>query len=247
MKLPIIFLNLTVIACILVVVTIDHSLVKYISASAAIVSLIVLLFFYQISIRKSSSQHNKITEDKINQDAVFELNQLLDLLENAVKEDLDIVKQELCQIKGLVNNAVVQLTDSFHHVSNNSDEQRRLIEVLLDTLNTVNNKQTLAKLDETHKIIKDSSAVAIQSLQFEDIVVQVSDNSIQYIDNLDKFLNEFRNRLTDRLKNCDQNTDSTENLADFVDAVEKIRQNRPHPDRKAAHQKNMSVGDVELF
>lgn len=212
----------------------------------------ILLLIFSLTGKTGSRTDKKSTtseqsKDIIHQELIDELNQLFELLESAVKEDLVVVKQELYQIKSLVNNAVSQLSESFHNVSSNSSEQQRLIKIALDALSSGKDENTLSQLDKTQKKIQDSSAIAVQSLQFEDIVTQVSDNSIQYIDNLDDFFREFRMRMNDQLNNDSDYNDTVDLLKHFLEDVKQLRKTRLLPDRKAANQNNLSEGDVELF
>jgi len=222
----------------------DINLVRYIAVSVVTVCVIFLL-----KSRNSNTsdrfdiEHNSVNISVVNN----ELNELFDLLESAIKEDLVVVKQELLQIKGLVNNAVSDLTDSFYSLSSTSDEQYRLISDLVNIMKNTGNDRALIEIDENNKKIKDSSADAVRSLQFEDIVIQVSDNSLQYIDNLDKFLNEFRQRISSRINSSANAQDAVVQLKSYVNDVKQIRQDIQLPDRKAVHQNNLSEGGIELF
>ena len=176
-----------------------------------------------------------------------ELNQLFDLLDAAIKEDLVVVKQELLQIKGLVNNAVNQLTESFCTLSSSSEKQLVLVNEFVEALSTTGSQEILSEIDSACKQIKDSSATAVRSLQFEDIVIQVSDNSLQYLENLEKFLNEFKGKLATRINAGSQSRDAADQLKLYVADVKQIRQEVQLPDRKAVHQNNLSEGGIELF
>ena len=71
---------------------------------------------YSISGKNSPAPVKPAANNGHNLDPHNELLLLFELLESAVKEDLVVVKQELNQVKGLVNNAVKELTDSFYQV-----------------------------------------------------------------------------------------------------------------------------------
>lgn len=244
---PLTYISIAIIITSLCVTTmVDTFIVETVFMVIGLLSIGTLIYSLIRKPDLSNNENTAITEPSLKTSAnnnLNELNQLFELLESAVKEDLIVVKQELYQIKSLVNTAVEQLSESFYSVSNNSIEQQRLIKILIDTLNTANNEKALTQLGETQQQIQTSSAMAVQSLQFEDIVVQVSDNSIQYIDNLDNFLKEFRMRLENQLDSDDKDNQ----LKCVVDDVKNIRKNRLLPDRKAAYQNNMTQGDVELF
>lgn len=246
---PVTVLLYTIIAISLVgTVFIDALSVRYI----AVILISGCIYYLSKLPRESASGSEYTSSDHASGNVSInvvneELNQLFILLESAIKEDLVVVKQELLQIKGLVNNAATQLTESFYSLSSNSDEQLKLVGELISALKDVNNQKTIAELDKTNTLIKNSSADAVRSLQFEDIVIQVSDNSLQYIDNLDKFLNEFRLRLSSRINATATTQDAAGQLKSYVSDVKEIRQEVQLPDRKAVHQNNLAEGGVELF
>jgi len=242
-------LSYSVIALSLVaIIMLDYPVVRYVAAVVIGICLFYLSRCFSTSmardISSSSNGANKHADaEVVNQ----ELDRLFELLESAIKEDLIVVKQELLQIKGLVNNAVGELTKSFYGISSNSDDLLRLVQQLTNLLEASKTQQTLTEIDKTNKLIRDNSADAVRSLQFEDIVIQVSDNSLQYIDNLDKFLKEFRQRLASRLNSASTSNDASGLLRSCVSDVKEIRQDIQLPDRKAVHQNNLSEGGVELF
>ena len=242
-------LSYSVIALSLVaIITLDYPAVRYVAALIIGICIFYLSKYFSSPITDHISTESRATNKNADAELVQqELNRLFELLESAIKEDLIVVKQELLQIKGLVNNAAGELTKSFYGISSNSDDLIRLVLELARLLEASKTQQTLTEIDKTNKLIRDNSADAVRSLQFEDIVIQVSDNSLQYIDNLDKFLMEFRQRLASRLNTATTPKDASGLLKSCVSDVQEIRQDIQLPDRKAVHQKNLSEGGVELF
>ena len=249
MKLAPTFLTGIIAVALLAIVVLDIPMVRYIAVAIIGIS-VILINQYAREARSDDFAQKTLKENTENLNiASHDLNRLFELLESAVKEDLVVVKQELLQIKGLVNNAVSELTQCFYEISSNSEEQYRLVRKTIESLPDTRDELVLSSLEISNTKIKNSNASAIRSLQFDDIVIQVSDNSLQYLDNLDKFLNEFRQKLLDRIKseNTSDNTGTTGLLKSCVTDVEQIRQLIQLPDRKAVHQNNLSEGGVELF
>lgn len=230
------------------IVGVDAPIVRYIGTTMTLISVILLGIQLHNSTISSiiSTSDNKPSNSGLSE-LNHELETLFNLLESAINEDLVIVKQELLQIKGLVNNAANDLTENFYSLSNNSNEQLRLVNILRSSPTPFNDTKTLSALDDINDLIKKSSANAIRTLQFEDIVTQVSDNSIQYLENLDNFLLEFKKRLSFSINNPHQSSDATTQMKSYVENAMKIRQERQLPDRKAVHQVNLTEGGVELF
>jgi len=234
--------------CLVAIIFIDLPVARYISSFIILLCTITIGFALFKARTGPDTNHQINSVEKTNSDAInAELKQLFELLETSIKEDLVVVRQELQQIKNLINNAVVQLTDSFYKISTNSDEQTRLIHEVTNALETYVKQETISALDDTSNQIKTNSDIAIRSLQFEDIVVQVSDNSLQYIDNLDKFLDEFNKRLVNRIKSSSTSVNASDLIRSFVSDVKAIRQDIQLPDRKAVHQNNLAEGGIELF
>lgn len=228
------------------IVTTDSVSARYLCAAVIAGVVIVQAFIYFPKTRKNSPDPvNPASNHGHGLDTHNELLLLFELLESAVKEDLVVVKQELNQVKGLVNNAVKELTDSFYQVSSGSEEQKKLFSEILNR--NEKPQQVELELSRTSKLIKDACADAIRTLQFEDIVIQVSDNSIQYIDNLDEFFNEFKQQLSNRLDRSASPEDVKQQLHMYVELIKNIRKERQLPDRKAVHQNDLAEGGVELF
>ena len=248
MKPSILFLNVIIALCLLGIVAVEDPLFRY--AAVFLIALSTFLNYTQFrkraDLKESVSHSGNITDIDI-QDISEELTQLFEILESAVNEDLLVVKQELRQIKGLVNNASNELSESFYSLSSSCEKQTNLINSLRDSLYSTNNKKLLRELDNIQSSIKKDKADAIRSLQFEDIVTQVSDNSIQYLENLDQFLTEFKKRLTFSINNPHQSSNVSSQMKNYVEDVKIIRQKKSLPDRKAAHQKTLDEGGIELF
>lgn len=242
-----VLLNIIVIAISLCITTFAESFAIQIATLLIGLTCLVALAYSFLNSAEKIKTNDFSTKDAVDQEFFVELSQLFEILESAVKEDMDVVKQEIYQIKSLVHTAASQLSESFYAVSSNSEEQRRLLDESLQALNITSNNKTLSQFHQTHEKIQNNSAIAVQSLQFEDIVSQVSDNSIQYIDNLDNFLKDFKARLACHLKPDNYGQNNNKHLDTFLEDIKKIRQSRLLPDRKAAYQNNMSEGDIELF
>ena len=234
--------------CLLISVFTDITFLRY---SAIFLSFTLMsLLCYWFSKTGNASLHSP-PDEKLFPDNIeginAELIRLAEFLESVVREDVDIVKQEILQIKGLVNDATKELTDSFYAISENTDEQLNVIYSVSDLLCSNGNSEIFNRLEKIHKLINDSKSNAIRTLQFDDIVIQVSDNSIQYLDNLDRFISEFKKRLEFSVNNPHSPPLVSSKLKKYTDDVNNIRKERPLPDRKAVHQNDLSEGGIELF
>jgi hypothetical protein len=178
---------------------------------------------------------------------VQDIKHLFELLESSVKADLQVMRLESEQIKHVVSDAVKQLADSFYGVSANANNQQTLVNSLLTAINIDNQGTALSGLHEAAGKIKEYETAAIRSLQFEDIVIQIADNSIQYASDVDAFLDEIKKLLHEYLDNVHLHYGSGGRQSTIASAEQLIRSKRLLPDRKAAHQQDMTEGGIELF
>lgn len=209
-------------------------------------SVMFMSICFYILLTGNPQNHQNTNELNIKETNLLFL-QLYNLIESSVKDDLNIVRMELVQIKGLVSNATTQLTDSFYEISSNTKEQQRLVNQIINTISLESNNKITLELDNLSRLINTNSSDAVRAFQFEDIVIQISDNSIQYIDNVEKFFTEFKQELEKQLSNKQSHSKIIEQINSFVSDLKLLRQQQKLLGRKAASQHDISEGEVELF
>ncbi|MGD8567891.1 MAG: hypothetical protein PVJ39_07375 [Gammaproteobacteria bacterium] len=190
------------------------------------------------------------TSDRSELDPVPEninFNHFYGIIESSIKEDLNIIRAEIRQVESLIADAVSTLGKSFSEMNTNVQDQYLLIKQLTDAAPRGYQPRVISQIDNKTEQIKINTADAIRSLQFEDITVQVAENSIQYLDNIEKYLDKCKLQLNDLYSFKSQNTQAKDAFQAFAASLQQIRQQHRLPERKAARQQDLSEGGVELF
>ena len=203
------------------------------------------IFLYTITIfnNKNPNNSNMSQLTKLS----HEYNLLYDHVETIIQDDINVIKSEITQIKCVVSDAVKQLTESFYEVSRNAHGQQHLVNSIINAINKDNHKNTLLEIQKSTQNIKEHGSKAVRSLQFEDIVIQVADNGLQYTSDIEIYLHDIKNLLREHLDKLNHHHAMISEDDTIVNAAQQVRNKRSLPDRKAAYQQNMTEGGIELF
>jgi methyl-accepting chemotaxis protein len=107
--------------------------------------------------------------------------------------------------------------------------------------------QNLSQVFEITQGIDHSVGLAVQSLQFEDIVSQLLTHAERELSEQDKTLMELRERLENFTKIAQSGGDLHAALFKLHDHLQPIRQFAVFHKSKSVLQQSMDEGDVELF
>jgi hypothetical protein len=211
-----------------------------------VVSVTWAILLYSLQRQKIRTNQNKEHETLVHSELV-RFPSIFSMIEKPIVEDLIIAKQEIQQIKSLINDGVRTLSNSFYGINSSVKEQHEIINDITATLPDHKAAQFASKLAMKTDIIQENIANAVRSLQFEDIAVQVADNSIQYLLNIENLLQYFHAHL-DHVFDCNsQHSKAQDALQTFERSMNELRQHQLSPDRKAAKQQDLSAGEIELF
>lgn len=234
------------VVCLLTVFASNSDTLKDISVvGLSVFSLCWITFTFILTHRDFQSTGDprkpELTSDERN------FNQIYRIIESSIKEDLDVVRSETKQVKSLIADAVATLGKSFSDMNSNVQDQYTLITQLTEAAPNGYKPTVLVQIEEKAAQIKVNAADAVRSLQFEDIAVQVADNSIQYLENIEKFLDKCAQQLNDLGSSNSQNTQAEDGFQGFIGSLQQLRRQHQLPERKAANQQDLSEGGVELF
>lgn len=201
---------------------------------------IVILPHLASNKNQNSNNSNKSVSDT-------EIQQLYEILESSVKDELVVIEQELKQIKEIVRDAVKELTSGFYGLSTNIDEQQHLVNSIIDAITITEKEKLLSDLDNSTQAINKNVATTVRALQFEDIVTQLSDNSLLSANNIDEFLNELKTNLQNQLADTPLQTLAIDQLKALLYEAKAVRKEQKLQHEKVISQTNLSEGNVELF
>ena len=173
------------------------------------------------------------------------LHKLANDLNRVVIKEHQILQHELKQISTLIKDAIKTLEDSFNCISDQSSEQLQLVKSIVE-ITTINNSDDLPRLSELTNGITKNVANAVRSLQFEDIVQQLTVHSHSRVEQMALLLSRLGNSL-DKLNTIDSEKidlmtqtimEMQDDLQNFCNAVEKENPVKQH---------SMREGKIELF
>jgi len=239
-------LAVTMAICVVGVSVAEFQMTRQAFLLALIISIIVL---FNIVLRIVFKKNNTTAYSRVNL-LTEEISQLYKCIDSTIINDLTIVRAEFAQIKQVANDASHQLASNFYDLVDNIASQQKLIETLMCSTDYRDNEHTRAKISEISEKTKEMIFFTIQLLQFEDIISQVSDNGIQYINNIESFLSYINELLKDNIHNhlLENNFNSLDKTITLItDITLLIQKKHALPSRKAAHQLDMSEGGIELF
>lgn len=174
------------------------------------------------------------------------LHELGNDLNRVVVKEHQILQHELTQISTLIRDAIKILENSFNCISEQASEQLQLVKSIIEITTVNNNPDDLTRLSELTKGITNNVANAVRSLQFEDIVQQLTAHSNNRVEQMGLLLSRLGDRL-DKLNTIDsENIELAiqtiramqDDLQNFCNTVEKENPVKQH---------SMKEGKIELF
>lgn len=214
--------------------------------------LMMVIRFPDLASHKQQNSNN--SNDNVNDN---DIQQLYEILETSVKDELIVIKQELVQIKDIVTDAVKELSSGFYGVSASVDEQQQLVNLIIDAITMVE-KETIEKekiekekllsnLNKNTQEINHSVATAVRALQFEDIVIQLTDNSLLCANNIENFLDELKIKIKNQLSDTPLHELAVDQIENLLSEVKAIRKEKDFRHEKVISQTNLTEGNIELF
>jgi len=179
-------------------------------------------------------------------DAGTHLQELAIDLNRAIVKEHQILQDELKQISTLIRDAIKTLEDSFNSINKQISEQSQLVKSIVDITTVNNNSDDLARLSGLTQGIANNIASAVRSLQFEDIIQQLTVHSGKRAGQIEILFSRLGDKL-DQLSTIDPaNTDlimqtikaMQDDLQNFFNVVKK---------ENPVKQNSMKEGKIELF
>ncbi|WP_126454254.1 methyl-accepting chemotaxis protein [Sulfuriflexus mobilis] len=163
-------------------------------------------------------------------------NEFSDRIREVMKSSLANISIAKKDIGEMASKDMSVALESKQRISIMVEEARLLNEFLHNNLGEVSNMSSG---------INNSVATAIRSLQFEDMVRQLSEHSNNMLDALNHFLNDASNELLQLQSSDAMNTDdSIEHYRGRIHALQEIHLTPLH---KAVSQASMDEGEIDLF
>lgn len=161
------------------------------------------------------------------------------------------------QIQGMVVEAQTTISEAKDLVGRSASKDMNVylsgkarVDAMMDSLQQLNEflNASLTEISTINDGLSEKTAMAVRSLQFEDIVRQVSEHADEKIGRIESFMHY----VSTEVKNIDYSHDNGEEILNRIhviqnDSSSKIREIVDEPVRKTTAQQSMTEGEVELF
>jgi methyl-accepting chemotaxis protein len=239
------------------------SLIAYLSgADAEVLLWILAMLFVTVAIRvicaltTNKPNGSAINSLSVSEDLGYEIDLLVQQIENSAKDMLGHVHKELSQMRSLVSDAIEVLQNSFNDLNKESKQQNRMVQEVLEKLQAAQSSKSridelldgrVSELSESNKRMDKSITDAVRSLQFEDIVRQLTVSSEKHLNYLERVLgtvDEGIRSLNSQHINVPEYIVGLHELKSQIDQLE--AECKAEADRSVS-QKTMQKGEIELF
>ncbi|MCP5158105.1 MAG: hypothetical protein H6974_06115 [Gammaproteobacteria bacterium] len=163
-------------------------------------------------------------------------------LNEQIRVQVEKSKKIVQETRSVVNEMANRDMDSLHEARDSSDMLFAKLAVMNEHIS-----QNLNQVSGITQDIDHSVGLAVQSLQFEDIVGQLLTNAERELSEQDKMLAELHSRLENFTKTVQSGGDCRAALSKLNDRLQTIQQSAIFQKSKSVLQQSMDEGDVELF
>ncbi|HRF45336.1 MAG TPA: methyl-accepting chemotaxis protein [Candidatus Competibacteraceae bacterium] len=163
-------------------------------------------------------------------------------LNEQIRVQVEKSKKIVHETREVVNEMAMRDMNSLKEAQDDSDMLFAKLAVMNEHISN-----NLSQVSEITRSIDHSVGLAVQSLQFEDIVGQLLTHAGRELSEQDNMLVELRNHLENFTKVMQNGGDSRAALLKLNDHLYKIRQSAVFQKNKPVLQQSMDEGDVELF
>ena len=173
-------------------------------------------------------------------DEVRKLSQNSAQFNEQIRDQVEVTKQSVDRARKIVGEMAAQ-------DMNVAIQAKGRVDDMMEGLEEMNRRvaESLERLSGVSGSIDRDVAVAVRSLQFEDIARQLVEHvqgRLEQLDNLDRALLGAMSLLEEKT-----DTAASEALATLRGALDGMRQRMNREQFRVAHQQNVEEGDVELF
>ncbi|MEJ2529690.1 MAG: hypothetical protein P8Z39_06340, partial [Gammaproteobacteria bacterium] len=187
--------------------------------------------------------------DPAAEDLRHEMKLLVQQVEGSAKNMLGHVHDELGQMRSLVSDAINTLQESFNGLNQESQAQGAMVLEVLEGLDGIHEVigGTMQNVFATTQRINHMTADAVRSLQFEDIVKQLTESSERHLDYLESVLSAVdvgMHDLNSRELTVPEYIAGLHRLQVQIDGIERERMKNAE---KSVSQDSMCDGEIALF
>lgn len=163
-------------------------------------------------------------------------------LNEQIRIQVEKSKKIVHETRDVVNEMAMRDMGSLNEARDSSDMLFAKLAVMNEHISN-----NLSQVSEITRGIDRSVGLAVQSLQFEDIVGQLLTHAERELSEQDNMLVELHNHLENFTKVTQKNGDRRAALFKLNDHLHQIRQSAVFQKSKSVLQESMDEGDVELF
>lgn len=243
-------LKIIVMACALVLVIAYSSDVPPATLGWLLTLLLVTTGFQVVKTLRANRMYvERVVVDHSSADLRREMNMLVQQVEISVKNMLGHVRKELGQMRSLVSDAIGTLQDSFYGLNQESLAQNAMVLNVLEKLDGIHEVVRDNIKDVTHSTqrIDQMTADAVRSLQFEDIVRQLTESSEVHLDYLESVLGVVDAGMHSLNSQELTVSEYIKGLHKLKLQIDRIETERMAAAEKSVSQVSMSDGGVVLF
>ncbi len=202
----------------------------------------------------------------ISEDLGHEMDLLVQQIENSAKDMLGHVRKELSQMRSLVSDAIEVLQNSFNDLNQEYSDQNRMVQEVLEKLRAAQESKKQIdvifdhdgdrgdsydvhqkELSGSTQRINSRIADAVRSLQFEDIVRQLTVSSEKHLDYLEAVLGAVDVGIRDLNSQHINVPDYIVGLHELKAQIDQLEAECKAEAARSVSQSTMQQGDVELF
>jgi uncharacterized phage infection (PIP) family protein YhgE len=228
--------------------------------------IVVELSLLPILLKTDGSEDSAPNSESDSEDLSYEMDLLVMQVDASAKDMLGHVHEELSQMRSLISDAIEVLQNSFNDLSHESKEQIGVVQEVLEKLQAAQKSNSnidalyntddetsqfldakLSKLSESTKQIDQGINSAVRSLQFEDIVRQLTLSSEKHLDYLDAVLAALDEGVRDLNSQHISVPEYIVGLHELRAQIGQLEAECKVEAERSVSQKTMQQGEVELF
>jgi hypothetical protein len=202
----------------------------------------------------------------VSEDLGHEMDLLVQQIENSAKDMLGHVRKELSQMRSLVSDAIEVLQNSFNNLNEEHSNQNRMVQEVLEQLHAAQQSKAkiavmldgngdednsldgrLADFAESNQRINNRIADAVRSLQFEDIVRQLTMSSEKHLDYLERVLGLVDVGIRDLNSQHINVPEYIVGLHELKSQIDQLEAECKAEAERSVSQNSMQEGEIELF
>jgi methyl-accepting chemotaxis protein len=218
--------------------------------------LVVMAFLILKVLKADGPYDDALNQESVSEELSYEMDLLVEQIENSAKDMLGHVHKELSQIRSLVSDAIEVLQKSFNDLNLETKEQNRMVQEVMEKLKAAQASRgnvndlldgRLSQFSESTQRIDKSITDAVRSLQFEDIVRQLTVSSEKHLSYLERVLGTVDEGIRGLNSQHINVPEYIVGLHELKAQIDKLEEERKAEAQRSVSQKTMQQGEVELF